>query len=263
MFFIVSSMYDFANTIRMHVKFSHQPGERFSSFSSASAILRRFPQPLHVAHRWDTEEAFVFPIEVGGVSIPHAIGRTRRVEVFAQHQTAGLLQPQPLLELQGAHRRDGLEVVMEPRDAHAQLSREALDAQWLVEVSAESPDCSGDVRGVAPLDRQVTEPGSLLSSQESVDNFPRDQRQEDRRVGRGVQEPREPHDGVQQVPIQRADGDGPHISMISRRGVTGFNEDRTDEGGGEFQAQTEVGPFLRCFQDLADAGQLDSSEKIL
>ncbi len=150
-----------------------------------------------------------------------------------------------------------------PRDTHAQFSRDLLDAQWLVEVSTESPDRSGDVRGVAPLDRQVTEPGSLLSSQEPVDHFPRDQRQEDRRVGRGVQEPREPHDGVQQMHIQRADGDGPHISMISRRGVTGLHHDRADEGGGEFQAQTEVGPFLRCFQDLADAGQLDSSEQVM
>ncbi len=61
-----------------------------------------FPQLLHVAHRGDAEEAFVLPIEVGGVLVAHAIGRTGRVEVFAQHQTAGLLQPQPFLELQGA-----------------------------------------------------------------------------------------------------------------------------------------------------------------
>ena len=140
--------------------------------------------------------AFVLPIKVGGVAIPHAIGRTRRVEVFAQHQTAGLLQPQPLLELQGAHRRDGLEVVMEPRDAHSQLARHLLDAQWLVEVLTESPDRSGDVRGVAPLDRQVTEAGSLLSSQEPVDNFPRDQRQENLRFSGGIQKAREAHEGV-------------------------------------------------------------------
>src|SRR5438128_4962198 len=48
------------------------------SGSSASAILRLFPQPLHVAHGWDTEEAFVLPIEVGGVVVPHAIGGTDR-----------------------------------------------------------------------------------------------------------------------------------------------------------------------------------------
>ena len=43
----------------MHVTISHQPAERFSSFSSGSLILRRLPHPLHVAHRWDAEEAFV------------------------------------------------------------------------------------------------------------------------------------------------------------------------------------------------------------
>jgi hypothetical protein len=51
--------------------------------------------------------------------------------------------------------------------------------------------------------------------------------------------------------------------MISRRGVTGLNRDRTDEGGGEFQAETEVGPLLRCFENLTDAGQLDAGEQIL
>ena len=145
--------------------------------------------------------------------VPHAIGGTCRVEVFAQHQTAGLLEPQPLLELQGAHRRDGLEVVVETRDAHAQFSRDLLDAKWLVEVLTESLDRSGDVGGVAPQDRQVTEPATLLSHQEPVDNFPRDQRHEHPRFGRGIQEPDEPHYGVQQVRIQWADIDGPHISM--------------------------------------------------
>src|SRR6266567_7925269 len=105
----------------MHATISPQPGERFSSFSSASAFPGGFPQLLHVAHGWDAEEAFVLPIEVGGVVVAHAIGSTCRVQVFAQHQTAGLLQPQLLLELQGAHRRDSLEVVVETRDAHWNL----------------------------------------------------------------------------------------------------------------------------------------------
>src|SRR2546421_6176491 len=112
LFFIASSMYDFANTIRMQGTLSHQPGERFSSCSSASALQSLFPQALHIAHGWDTEEAFVLAIEVGGVVVAYAIGRTGSVEVFAQQQTARLLQPQLLLELRGAHRRDGLEVVV-------------------------------------------------------------------------------------------------------------------------------------------------------
>ena len=45
--------------------------------------------------------------------------------------------------------------------------------------------------------------------------------------------------------------------------MTGFNHDRTDEGGGEFQAEAEVGPLFRSFEDLADAGQLDSCKQIV
>jgi hypothetical protein len=142
-------------------------------------------------------------------------------------------------------------------------SRELLNAQGLIEVSAESFDRSGDGGGVAAQDRQVTEAGSLLSHQEPVDNFPRDQWLEDPRFGGGIQEPDDPHHGVQQMHIQRTDGDGPHLSRISRRGVTGFNHNLTDEGGGELQAQTEEGPLLRGGEDLTDVGQIDRHQKIV
>ena len=71
------------------------------SFSSVRQSEGRLPQPLHIAHGWGAEEAFVLPIEVGGILVAHARGRYFSVEVLAQHQTTGLLQPEPLLELQG------------------------------------------------------------------------------------------------------------------------------------------------------------------
>jgi hypothetical protein len=80
--------------------------------------------------------------------VSHPIGCTGRIEVFAQHQTARLLEPQLLLELQGAHRRNGLEVMMQTRDAHSQFACEALDTKWLVEVLTKSLDRSGDEAGV-------------------------------------------------------------------------------------------------------------------
>ncbi len=45
--------------------------------------------------------------------------------------------------------------------------------------------------------------------------------------------------------------------------MTGLNHDLTDEGGSEFQAQTEVGPLLRGFENSADGGQLDGGQQIL
>src|SRR5437660_11240244 len=78
------------------------------SFSSVTQREGRLPQPLHIEHRGDAKEAFVLPIEVGGILVAHARGRYFSVEVLAQHQTTGLLQPEALLELQEAQRRDGL-----------------------------------------------------------------------------------------------------------------------------------------------------------
>src|SRR5207253_6187398 len=82
------------------------------SFSLGSLGWCLFPQALHVARRRDAEETFVLPIEVGSVLVAHAIGRTGRVEVFAQHETTCLLEPQPLLVLLEAHRCDGFEAVL-------------------------------------------------------------------------------------------------------------------------------------------------------
>ena len=135
-------------------------------------------------------------------------------------------------------------VVAQTRDAHAQLLRHLLDAQWLVEVSTEPLDRSGDVGGVAPQDRQVTEPSTLLSPQEPVDNFPCEQRQEHPRFVRGIQEPGDPHHGIEQVPIYWTDGDRPHRSRVLSRGVTSLHEDLTDEGRSKIQAQTEEWTLL-------------------
>ena len=93
---------------------------RTSPYLSLSRESERFSsQSLHVAPGGDTKEAFVVSIEVGSVLIPDTIGRAGRIQVFREHQTTGLLKSQPLLELHGAHRGDGLEVMVEARNAHA------------------------------------------------------------------------------------------------------------------------------------------------
>jgi hypothetical protein len=83
------------------------------SFSLLRQREGRLTQPLHIAHRGDAKEAFVLSIEVGGILVAHVRGRYFSVEALAQHQTTGLLQPEPLLELQGTQPRDDLEVVVQ------------------------------------------------------------------------------------------------------------------------------------------------------
>ncbi len=76
-------------------------------------------------------------------------------------------------------------------------------------------------------------------------------------MGRGIPQPGEPHEGVQQGHIQRAEGDRPHSRLIWRRPVPGLPE----EGGGQAQTQTQKWPLLRGGEDLADVGQLDGHEQ--
>jgi hypothetical protein len=172
----------------------------------------------------DTKEAFVLSIEVGSVLIPDAIGCTGRIQVFREHQTTGLLKSQPLLELQGAHRGDGLEVMVEARNAHPQLVREVLDVQWLVEVLAQSGNGSGDIGGVSPQDRQVAEAVPLLSYEETIDDFPRNQWQQDRHFGRSIQESDKTHGRVEQIAIQQTDIDSSCVRLLPWLRVSRFQQ---------------------------------------
>src|SRR3954464_5354567 len=62
-----------------------------------------FPQSFDIAHGWLAKELFVLAVEVRGIIIAHAVARACRIQALTEHEAAGLLQPQLLLELQRAH----------------------------------------------------------------------------------------------------------------------------------------------------------------
>src|SRR5215217_6364002 len=131
-----------------------------------------FPQPLRVAHRRRAEEPLVLPGELRRVAVAHAAAGAPGVEILTEHEAAGLLQAHPLLELQGAHRGDRPEVVVEARDAHPELPGDILDPERAVEVLAEPLQGACDAVGVATEDRDLTEPAALLPLQEPEDYLP-------------------------------------------------------------------------------------------
>src|SRR5262249_50070500 len=108
--------------------------------SEAGALRGGSPQPRHVAHRRRAKEPPVLAAEVRGVVIPDAVAGAGGVDVLAEHEAAGFLEPQLLLELEGAHRGDRLEVVVEAGDAHPELTCQVLDPERPVEVSPEPRD---------------------------------------------------------------------------------------------------------------------------
>ncbi len=72
------------------------------------------------------------------------------VKSLTEHETASFLKPKPLLELQGTHSGDSFEVVMESRDTHAKLAREAVNSKLLVKALIDAFNSLGDVRSVTP-----------------------------------------------------------------------------------------------------------------
>lgn len=115
-------------------------------------FIATFPQLFYILHRRRTKEPLVFARDVRRIAIPHAVPGTGRIQTLAEHQPAGFLQPQLLLELQRAQRRDFSEVVVEARHAHPQRTRKLLDAHRLVEVVPEPINGLGNAVGDAPKD---------------------------------------------------------------------------------------------------------------
>ena len=81
----------------------HRPVAR-SRERRRSGLLRNdggdFPQPFDIPHRRLAEVALVLAAEVRRVLVPDPEARLGGVEVLAQHQPPGLLEPKLLLELQ-------------------------------------------------------------------------------------------------------------------------------------------------------------------
>jgi hypothetical protein len=123
---------------------------------------------------------------VRSIVIPHPVGNTGSVKVLPQHQTASLLEPQLLLELQRTHGSDRFEVMVKARNAHAKLSCNAFNPDRLVKVFAKSIDGFGDVVGVATQNSNLTQPSTLLSQEEAINDFPLNQGCENMCFRRGI-----------------------------------------------------------------------------
>src|SRR5580704_1052359 len=111
-----------------------------------------------------------------GVVIANLKGRLGSVQALGQHQPSGLLKTQSFLKLKGAHSRDGLEVGMESRDAHANLSRDVFDAQWLGEILTQFFDGSDYAMSVSSNRGEMAHAISLFADKQAIDNFPNNER---------------------------------------------------------------------------------------
>ena len=97
-------------------------------------------QPLDVTHGRLAKRLLVHPAEVRPIVVAHAVSGGRGIGIAGEEESPGLLQAELPLELQRAHRGDGLEVMVEARDAHPDLPGEAGHVDRLVVVLANAFD---------------------------------------------------------------------------------------------------------------------------
>src|SRR5438876_3112226 len=172
---------------------------------ASSSRRRELSHSSDVPHRRLAEVPLVLAVEVRGIVVTDSVAGFRRVEIFAEHQPPGLLKPQLLLELQRTHRRHGSEVRMEPGHAHAQLSRDLVDPQRLVEVHAKFLDRANHAMRVTAERREVAQAAGLGTREQAIHDFANHERRQHTVLKGHVHEPHEPQRRVEHVRVERAD----------------------------------------------------------
>lgn len=73
----------------------------------------------------------VFAVEIRRILITNESRGAAGVKIFAEHQAACFLQQQVFPELNGAYRGYGLEVMLEARNAHPEVTGDCFDSKLL------------------------------------------------------------------------------------------------------------------------------------
>src|SRR5438445_4259876 len=239
-----------ADEIRRHVR-------------TSSSRRRELSHSSDVPHRRLAEVPLVLAVEVRGIVVTDSVAGFRRVEIFAKHQAPGLLKPQLLLELQRTHRRHGPEVRMEPGHAHAQLSRDLVDPQRLVEVHAQFLDRANHAVRMTAERREVAQAAGLSTREQAIHDFTDHERHQHAVLNGHVHEPHEPQRRVEQVCVERADIDRLQAAAVAALHGAGLHHSRRDDGWVQHQPEAEVWPLRRRLDDLTNHRELDGADHVV
>src|SRR3984957_11148995 len=146
---------------------------------------------------------------------------------------------------------------MESRNAHANLSRDVFDAQWLGEICTQFLDGSDDAMSLSSNRGEMAHVMTLFADKQAIDNFPNNQRTKYPILLGHLKQPYQAQAGIEQIRIKRADGNGLDAAVILAMHETGLNHRRGHHGGIEDKAQSQVGLLGRGHVDLADGGEAD------
>jgi len=100
---------------------------------------------------------------------------SRRVALAGEEQPPRLLHPELFLELDRAHRSHRLELVLQARHAHPEATRERVHAERLVVRVADEPYRLRHPLRASADQRDLPQPGPLLSHREPVRDFAEDE----------------------------------------------------------------------------------------
>ncbi|VTZ61716.1 conserved hypothetical protein [Sinorhizobium medicae] len=207
--------------------------------------------------------AGIFAAELGLALITDLVAGIAGIEALLQHQAPCLLEAELLLVLQRAHRRDGLEMVMQRGNAHADAACEVFDAQRPGIMLFQPGDRTADLVRLALRCRHLSELGAVRPEQQPVKEFLFDQRQEHRNVVRSVEEPQQPKRRVLEIGCKLAHRHAARRACGFRSPVADGVEQRRNPRRIDLESHAEIGFFGRRERYLRENRQVDRGQKVV
>ena len=101
--------------------------------------------PHHVPVRRFAKQPLILPVELRRALVADGQARTGGILAFREHEALGLVQAQPLVELQRAERRHFLKMAVERGGGHVHLLSQLVDLQRFPVIVPQPRDGLGDL----------------------------------------------------------------------------------------------------------------------
>ena len=158
-----------------------------------------------VPARRRAKHSTVFAAELRGAFVAHVEAHTGSVHLLGKQPATRLLQADALLELERTHGRYCAKMSMKRGRAHACRPGQHFHTDRLVVSLPDQVYRAADLRQLATGQSELPQHFATRTAQQTVEDFPFDERSHHRDVRWPVQKPEQPKKRVEQIVVQRID----------------------------------------------------------
>ena len=153
------------------------------------------------------KQPLILPVELRRALVADGQARTGGILAFREHEALGLVQAQPLVELQRAERRHFLKMAVERGGGHVHLLSQLVDLQRFPVIVPQPRDGLGDLIALGTEGVQSAQEFPLRADEQAVMDFADNERPEYGDLLRFLEKIDKAQERMQDIGIDVRDGE--------------------------------------------------------